>query len=438
MSGKKKKKKNAGPPLPMIRLSQCMIVKNEEKNIERALAWAKPIAYEQIVVDTGSTDRTVEIAKKMGAKVFHFEWINDFAAAKNYAIEQATGNWIAFLDADEYFTPVDAKKLMVYLKNIQSDAIMRKNFLAINCKWSQVDDTGKPFAILDMERIFRNIPSARYHGKIHERLGLESENVARADEITIIHTGYTDTAYDDTGKAERNIELIRAELEVNPDDLNLKAYLADSLIVAKNADYITEAEALYRDVISGGRTAHIDLRKSSYLYFIEKYTNTGENVNECEMLCRKALVEEPGDMDYEYYLAIALTRKGENREAWELFKKVEAKLISDKSMGESRAVSARPDQLFGRMLLAAESLGDLESVVRYATMLLTADKTKLDILGPYIVTLLQNDVPEDDIIVLLGKIYDMDNANDLLLIARKAKDKGALDLARKILGMVKA
>ena len=71
-----------------VRLSQCMIVKNEEENIERALSWGKDIMYEQIVVDTGSTDRTVEIAERLGAKVYHFEWIDDFAAAKNYAIEQ--------------------------------------------------------------------------------------------------------------------------------------------------------------------------------------------------------------------------------------------------------------------------------------------------------------------------------------------------------------
>ena len=85
-----------------IRLSQCMIVKNEEKNIERALSWGKSFMWEQIVVDTGSTDRTVEIARRLGAKVYHFEWIDDFAAAKNYAVSQAQGDWIVFLDADEY------------------------------------------------------------------------------------------------------------------------------------------------------------------------------------------------------------------------------------------------------------------------------------------------------------------------------------------------
>ena len=84
-----------------VRLSQCMIVRDEEKNIERALSWGKDLVYEQIVVDTGSTDRTVELALAMGAKVYHFQWIDDFAAAKNYAISKASGDWIAFLDADE-------------------------------------------------------------------------------------------------------------------------------------------------------------------------------------------------------------------------------------------------------------------------------------------------------------------------------------------------
>ena len=90
------------------RLSQCMIVKDEEDNIRRALSWGQAIMWEQIVVDTGSTDRTIEIAQEMGAKVFHFEWCDDFSAAKNYAIEQASGDWIAFLDADEYMQEADA------------------------------------------------------------------------------------------------------------------------------------------------------------------------------------------------------------------------------------------------------------------------------------------------------------------------------------------
>ena len=87
------------------------VVKNEEKNIERALTWGKGVVAEQIVVDTGSADKTVEIARRLGAKVYHFTWVNDFAAAKNFALEKAQYPWIAFLDADEYFSEEDGKKL---------------------------------------------------------------------------------------------------------------------------------------------------------------------------------------------------------------------------------------------------------------------------------------------------------------------------------------
>src|SRR5437762_2853976 len=82
-------------------ISLCMIAKDEEETIGQSLASARAFVDEMIVVDTGSTDRTVEIAKAAGAKVFHFPWQNDFAAARNAAIEHATGDWILSLDADE-------------------------------------------------------------------------------------------------------------------------------------------------------------------------------------------------------------------------------------------------------------------------------------------------------------------------------------------------
>ena len=106
-------------------ISQCMIVKNEEENIERALSWGKGIVSEQIVVDTGSEDRTVEIARAMGAKVYTFAWTDDFSAAKNYALSKAEHEWVAFLDADEYFSGEDAKKLDGYVKRLRSSRHLR-------------------------------------------------------------------------------------------------------------------------------------------------------------------------------------------------------------------------------------------------------------------------------------------------------------------------
>ena len=102
-----------------VRISQCMIVKDEENNIKKALSWGKGIVCEQIVVDTGSRDRTVQIAESMGARVYHYTWTDDFAAAKNYAISKAKGEWIAFLDADETWAPGDEKKLLKILEQLE-------------------------------------------------------------------------------------------------------------------------------------------------------------------------------------------------------------------------------------------------------------------------------------------------------------------------------
>ncbi|MBF8416863.1 glycosyltransferase family 2 protein [Heyndrickxia coagulans] len=88
-----------------MKASLCVITKNEENNIKKCLESVGDIVFEKIVVDTGSTDKTIEIAKKMGAKVYSFKWIDDFSAAKNYAISKAKGDWIIFLDADEFIEP---------------------------------------------------------------------------------------------------------------------------------------------------------------------------------------------------------------------------------------------------------------------------------------------------------------------------------------------
>ena len=435
--GKNKKKGKSGALLPAIRISQCMIVKNEEKNIEKALSWAKGIAFEQIVVDTGSTDRTAEIAESIGAKVFHFEWINDFAAAKNYAIEQATGNWIAFLDADEHLSPVDAKKLMLYIKKVHADPETRRKCLALQCKWSQVDDMGKPFAVQNQTRVFRNIPEVRYVGAIHEYLSVALGNTGNADEITIIHTGYSSAAYEETGKAGRNITLLREELKKSPDDAHLKIYLADSLVAGGSEIDKAEAIMLYREALESGQRIIHQLKKDAYMRLLSIYINSGEDLGECEALCRRALEDSPGDMDYEFALAIITKNKGEYREAWELLKAVEAKLLSVKSMDTALLVTARPDELFGLMADTARLLGDDEGVVRYAAMALSADKSKKELLDLYIATLKGNSVSDDDVLGVLAKLYELNNPNDLLLVARAAKDCGAKELALKVVGMIK-
>jgi len=297
MSKKKVKKKNAGPPQALVRLSQVMIVKNEEKNIEKALSWAKKVAFEQIVVDTGSTDRTIETAERMGAKVIHFDWVNDFSAAKNFAIEQASGNWIAFLDADEYFSELDAKKLIIFLKRIMSDSQMKANFHVLNCALVNIDDEGKTMSIQDQERVFRNLPSVRYMGRVHERLAIDKTNIVEVDEIRIIHTGYSERSLNEKGKAARNVEILRADLAEKTNDLNIKSYLADSLKMSENPKDQIEADILFKEVIDGGKDVIPDLLKKAYLHYIKKAIDDPDKKNECMELCKKACEAVPGDLD---------------------------------------------------------------------------------------------------------------------------------------------
>ena len=284
----------------MIRLSQCMIVKNEEKNIERALRWAKRVACEQIVVDTGSTDRTIEIAERMGAKVFNFQWIDDFSAAKNYAIEQASGNWIAFLDADEYFSETDAKKLIIFLKRIQNDPQMRANYHALNCALVNLDSEGNIASRIDQERIFRNLPTLRYKGRIHEQLDVKPDNIVIVDEIEIVHTGYTEEAFAGTDKIERNIRILRDDLAKFPNDINIKAYLADSLKKSTDEKERDEAETLFKEVIANREQALPDLVKKAYVHLLNK-ANQANDKQKCKEICEQALATFPGDPDIESF-----------------------------------------------------------------------------------------------------------------------------------------
>lgn len=238
-----------------IRISQCMIVKNEEKNIERALSWGRDMMWEQIVVDTGSTDRTAAIAQEMGAKVFHFPWIDDFSAAKNFAIDQACGDWIAFLDADEYIPPESAKKIPSLLMEMDSTSCnaLITSLVQVDgaqditqeqaegtLKWISTlkEDGSKKFSLSgSVIRLFRNLPGLRYEGRIHEKLAMKDGSLSCADtsqELVVLHTGYNPEEMKEKNKVERNIHLIKKELEDHPRDYKMLTCLADSYSQQKN------------------------------------------------------------------------------------------------------------------------------------------------------------------------------------------------------------
>ena len=422
-----------------MRLSHCLIVKNEESNIEKALSWAKGVVFEQIVVDTGSTDRTIEIAEQMGAKVYHFEWKDDFSAARNYAIDKAVGDWLIILDADEYFPPGEAEKLARHIERVESDLQLRENCIALSCSWDNIDENGKPVSIGSNVRVFRNIPSIRFKGRIHEQHYIDPERVVRMDDVRFIHTGYSKTVFKEKNKLERNVRILRAEIKSDPDNINAKAYLADSLKLSENEADKAEAKSIFAEILESDSIAELNykLRIKAYVYFMNKYVNDPEKRDRCQALCNRALDEFPGALDFEYFQASLLNYKGDYRAAWELLKSGEERLASGKNTGVSFYVPADPAMLYGQLLLAAQGLGDVDNIIRYATLILVSDKTRSDILCPLIAMLLGRGTTEDELIDMLAKIYNTGDPGDLLIIARAAKNCGAIELASLIMNKAK-
>ena len=191
-----------------LKISACYIVKNEEKTLLRSIESLKNAVDEIIVVDTGSTDKTIEIAKSYGAKIIDTKWEDDFSAPRNLAIENASGDWIIFLDADEFFAfPDKVRPAIEKLSNETTIIIPRINIDA--------DNNNKEINRNNDLRIFRNVDYLRYRGMIHENLenidSGELSYVYSGDDLAIYHTGYSATLHEE--KYRRNLRILELEIE---------------------------------------------------------------------------------------------------------------------------------------------------------------------------------------------------------------------------------
>ncbi len=190
----------------MKKLTLSMIVKNEEKYLEGCLDSVKDIVDEIVIVDTGSTDKTLEIAQRYNSKIFKFEWIHDFSAARNYALSKSTGNWILYLDADERLS-ADSKE---EVKKI----IKLNDKLGVNCIVNNIDEYSGNDKTMNYVRLFKNDSNIYFKGKAHEQI-LESllENGYEIIDsaIEIIHLGYNLPREELKLKAERNLKMLLDE-----------------------------------------------------------------------------------------------------------------------------------------------------------------------------------------------------------------------------------
>lgn len=413
-----------------MRISQCMIVKNEENNIQRALQWGRGVVWEQIVVDTGSTDRTVQLAESMGARVFHFPWIDDFSAAKNYAIEKAQGEWIAFLDADEYLTPEGVEKvasLLEQLETTETDALM------MSCV--NLTEDGTVGTIGSQIRVFRNKPGIRYRRRIHEQLVVKNVLDATGS-LSVLHTGYAGEAYAHKKTAGRNFQLIQKELEDHPDDYEMLGYLGDEY---RSQGCTEDAVRSYRQAIrqmphvldgQDGRSA------ATFSGLLQLMIETEEPEEEIWQIYQKAAVLLPENADFDFILGHYYASRGSYGKGGRLLEQAVEKLDRYGNCNRSMLLSGQLPLAYEAMAVCFFQEKALEKAASYSTAVLkqnpysvTALIILLKVLKGEDAVPLTSSVPVAD---LLMKLYDRNSLKDRTILLAAVQKLGWGELEKKL------
>ncbi|GEM_PF-702291 len=346
------------------KISLCMIVKNEEENIERCLISVKGLVDEMIVLDTGSTDNTPDIAKRLGAKVFYSKWRDDFSLARNESISHARYPWIFWLDADDYIKEEDREDFLKFKKTLPKTKYMAFRMPTLSIRKGIFNKKDVNY----LTRIFRNHPEIKFEGRIHEQVLF---SIARLKgkvgtlDIPIYHTGYEDPGTLKK-KRERNKKLLEKALEDDPKNPIFLTYLgrtymeewfdskgdiekaekflkkAISIFPSEEINYLSYAylnlsliyyhTKRFEDAIKYAKKA-IDINKdieSAYevwgrsLIYLRRFRDAEKVFLELEKNVDR---ESPSyikisDFDYRYFLAISQFNIEKYRDAIENFKRV--------------------------------------------------------------------------------------------------------------------
>ncbi len=273
-----------------MKISLCMIVKNEEKYIAQCLKSAALLVDEIIIVDTGSTDNTLEIASEFQPKIFRHPWENDFGKARNHSLAQATGDWILVLDADESLYMEDIQKLKDILKQTKANGVSLKfhNFIDEGSEENYNTHMGV--------RIFKN-HCFHYQGAIHEQLMPINNTVAiniETTDVRVRHFGYL-KSNSGKKKRERNIPIIQKLLDENPQDsfqlFNMgNEYMSDD---DYNKALLYFEKAYENKDVTIAYCPHLIFRRAICLHYLKRDEESLAILGEGVMLYPKCI-------DYEY------------------------------------------------------------------------------------------------------------------------------------------
>ena len=193
-------------------ISLCMIVKNEERSLSRCVKSVKSLVDQIIIVDTGSTDNTVNIAKNLGAEIYNFEWCDDFSAARNESIKYANHQWILLLDADEFLDNNSISEIKKIIKNNKPPVAFEFRVLS--------DTGGQNPNESRVIRMFSNGFGIKFKNRVHEQITSSIKEISAQVLRTnskIFHDGYNQKHVDQNEKQERNIPLLEQMINEEPD-----------------------------------------------------------------------------------------------------------------------------------------------------------------------------------------------------------------------------
>jgi GT2 family glycosyltransferase/tetratricopeptide (TPR) repeat protein len=294
------------PPVATARprVSLCLIVKNEEANLPACLASAAGLADEVIVVDTGSTDRTKEVAAQHGARVFDFTWVDSFSAARNECLRHANGEWIFWLDADDRLDEENRQKLRALFANLPDGNVA----YVMKCLCLP-DPVSRTATVVDHVRLFRNHPQLRWEHRVHEQILASvrrSGGEVRWAGVVIHHTGYQDPSLR-RQKLQRDLRLLKLEETEQP---NHPFTLFNLGSVYQEMGQTAEALTLFRRSLAGSQPDDSIVRKL-YALIAQCHRQLGQP-QEALASCQQGRGHYPDDVELLFQEGVVRRERGDH------------------------------------------------------------------------------------------------------------------------------
>lgn len=289
-----------------LKISACYIVKNEAKNLAKSIKSLKNQVNEIVVVDTGSTDNTIVVARKLGARVYSFPWQDDFSKARNFALSKAKGDWLVLLDADEYFTAKTAGNIRQVIRQAQQADGLLIQMVNYDVDKAEIQD------YFYQLRIVRNQQGLHYEGKIHEELKLSEGKSMKflrvpSEMLEIYHTGYASSV--SRQKLERNLKLLQQAVDNGQSEADLARYFCDCYLGLGDMEKCTYYGWL--DVKKGRQSVNFGSRCHRVLMAYYGGRNDGESISKRRQLAEISTEQYPEVPDFWAEYSECLYQAGE-------------------------------------------------------------------------------------------------------------------------------